>query len=56
MMLDAMELESENWPSFGNLNQVITEKVILPSTILATSDYYAKLQRLAFYSERGDVA
>jgi len=53
-MLDVMEIDSKKWPTLLDLNQKINENVVLPQTILNYSEYYEKLQNLAFYSEQGD--
>jgi hypothetical protein len=52
--LDAMQIDSRRWPKIDDLDNSISTNIILPQTILNYQEYQVKLQRLAFFAERGD--
>lgn len=43
LMLDAMQIESQKWPTLYDLNTKIDENVVLPQTILNYGEYQMKL-------------
>lgn len=52
--LDAMQIDSRRWPKLDDLDNSIRTNILLPQTVLNYSEYQLKLQKIAFYAERGD--